>query len=103
MESKKTGMPRSRRSTSQASSKNMIAVIELFGTHRDKAKIEKVYMPITEKTIARDVLEYIRQLYPELLLDEKSIHPMVNHELVPLDRLIKSNDIVCILPHIGGG
>jgi molybdopterin converting factor small subunit len=91
------------RNTSKGSTKNMVAVIELSGTHRDKAKMGKVNMPITEKTVVRDALEYIRKLHPDLLLDEKLIHTMVNHEIAPLDRLLKSNDTVSILPHIGGG
>lgn len=81
----------------------MVVLIELFGILRDIAKKEKVNMPITEKTVVRDVLEYVRKLYPDLLLDENLILTTVNHELVPLDRLLKSNDTVCILPHIGGG
>ena len=70
---------------------------------RDIAKIEKVNMPITEKTLVRDALEYIRNLFPDLLLDEKSILTMVNHEMAPPDRLLRANDIINILPHIGGG
>jgi len=60
-------------------------------------------MPITEKTPLRNALEYVRQLYPDLVLDEKLILMTVNHELASPDRLLKSNDTVCILPHIGGG
>ena len=81
----------------------MVVLIELFGILRDIAKIEKVNMPITDETVVRDALEYVRKLYPDLLLDESLILTTVNHELVPLDRLLKSNDTVCILPPIGGG
>jgi molybdopterin converting factor small subunit len=81
----------------------MVVLIELFGTQRDIAKMEKVNMPITEKTMVRDALEYIRNLFPDLPLDENLVLTTVNHELAPLDMLLKSNDTVCILPHIGGG
>jgi molybdopterin converting factor small subunit len=81
----------------------MFVLIELFGMQRDIAKIEKVDMYITEKTLVRDALEYIRKLYPDLLLDENSILTTVNYELAPPDRLLKANDTICILPHIGGG
>jgi molybdopterin converting factor small subunit len=81
----------------------MVVSIELFGIQRDIARIEKVIMPITEKTPLRVALEYIRKLYPDMVLDENMILMTVNHETASLDRLLKSNDTVCILPHIGGG
>ena len=40
----------------------MVVSIELFGAQRDIAKIEKVNMPVTEKMVVRDALEYIRKL-----------------------------------------
>lgn len=81
----------------------MVVLIELFGAQRDKAKKDKVSMPITEKTVVRDVLEYLRKLFPDLPLDENLVLTTVNHELVSLDKPLKSNDTVSILPHIGGG
>jgi molybdopterin converting factor small subunit len=81
----------------------MVISIELLGLHRDIAKIEKVIMPITEKTPLRNALEFLRKLYPDMVLDENMILMTVNHELASLDRLLVSNDTVCILPHIGGG
>ena len=81
----------------------MNILVELFGTQRDVAQIDKFNMPITEKTLVRDVMEYIRIKYPALPLDEHSILATVNHELAPLDKGLKANDIVCFLPPIGGG
>jgi molybdopterin converting factor small subunit len=81
----------------------MSVSIELFGMHRDIAQIEKVAMPITEKTKVRDALDYIRNKYPKLTLDKDSILTTVNHELAPPDRLLKADDTICIIPHIGGG
>lgn len=81
----------------------MVVSIELFGMHRDIAKVEKVVMPITEKTLVRDALEYVKDLFPALTLDKDSILTTVNHELAPLDKLLKANDTICIIPHIGGG
>ncbi len=81
----------------------MVVLIELFGMQREIAKIDRVKMPITEKTLVRDALEYVRNRYPALTLDEDSILTTVNHELSPLDRPLRANDTICILPHIGGG
>jgi molybdopterin converting factor small subunit len=81
----------------------MVVSIELMGLHRDIAQIDKITMPITGKTPLRSALEYIKKLYPNLVLDENMILLTVNHELASLDTLLVSNDTVCILPHIGGG
>jgi molybdopterin converting factor small subunit len=81
----------------------MVVLIELFGMQREIARIGKVKMPITEKTLVRDALEYVRNKYPALNLDESSILTTVNHELSSLDRPLKANDTLSILPYIGGG
>jgi molybdopterin converting factor small subunit len=77
--------------------------IELFGIHRDIAKVDRLHMPITERTFVSDVIEYIRNNYPAIPFDNESVLITVNHEIASMDRLLKSNDVVYILPHIGGG
>ncbi len=77
--------------------------IELFGMHRDTAKIDRIHMPLTGTTLVSDALAYLKNKYPALTLDKNSILVTVNHEMAPMDRLLKSNDVVFILPHIGGG
>jgi molybdopterin converting factor small subunit len=81
----------------------MNVLVELFGVQRDITQMESVYMPITGKTLVRDVIVYMREKYPALALDEHSILATVNHELASLDKGLKANDIVCFLPPIGGG
>jgi molybdopterin converting factor small subunit len=81
----------------------MVVLIELLGMQREITRIGKIKMPITERTLVRDALEYIRSRYPALTLEENSILTTVNHELSPLNRPLKANDNICILPHIGGG
>jgi molybdopterin converting factor small subunit len=81
----------------------MVVTIELFGIHRVHAKTGSITMPITEETAVGDALEYVRNRYPGLHLEEHSIVITVNREVVSLDRLLKPKDIVRLLPHIGGG
>jgi molybdopterin converting factor small subunit len=81
----------------------MVVTIELFGIFRDIAKIDKIKMPITGKTLVRDVLEYLGSKYPALSLDKASFLISVNSELVSPDRLLQPDDVICFLPHIGGG
>jgi molybdopterin converting factor small subunit len=81
----------------------MVVSIELTGIFRDIAKVETIKMPITGKTPVRDAIEFIRSLYPALPLEKDSFLVSVNNELVPSDRLLQPNDVICFLPHIGGG
>lgn len=82
---------------------NMKVSVELFGIHRESARIDRIELPLGEKTLVRDALEYLRVKYPAITLEEHSILITVNHEIAPLDTPLKANDTICILPHIGGG
>jgi molybdopterin converting factor small subunit len=81
----------------------MVVTIEFLGNQRVITGLERITMPITGKTVAGDVLKYVRDRHPELKLDEGLAIIAVNREVVPPDRVLKANDVVCFLPHIGGG
>ncbi len=70
---------------------------------RALTKTNSLDMPISTETRVNDALEYVRQRYPELHLDEGLSLITVNHEIAPLDRVLKANDTVSFLPFIGGG
>jgi molybdopterin converting factor small subunit len=81
----------------------MIALIEFLGMQRAITKINSLDMPISAETRVNDALEYVRQRYPQLHLDEKMNLITVNHEIASLDRVLKANDTISFLPFIGGG
>ena len=81
----------------------MEASIEFFGMQRVVAKTDSIDMPITKKTRVNDVLEYVRNQYPDLHLDGGMILIIVNQEIASLDRVLRANDIVSFLPFISGG
>jgi len=81
----------------------MIASIEFLGMQRVVIKTNSIDMPITEKTRVNDALEYVRQQYPNLHLDEGMVLITVNQEIASLDRILKANDTVSFLPFISGG
>jgi molybdopterin converting factor small subunit len=83
---------------------NMAVSIEFLGMQRMVTNIESINMPITAgKTKVNDALDYVRQQYPALHLDEVRILIAVNLEMASLDRILKDNDTVSFLPIIGGG
>ena len=77
--------------------------IHFLGTQCTITKTDSIHMPITEKTCVTDALEYVRQRYPDLPLDEKMVLITVNQEMASLETLLRENDIVLFIPHIGGG
>jgi molybdopterin converting factor small subunit len=81
----------------------MIVSIEFHGTQRIVANTDGIDMPINGKATVNDALEYVRQKYPALSLEDWMILATVNLENSPLDRVLKANDSVSFLPIIGGG
>jgi len=80
-----------------------IVSIDFHGKHRAITTVDRIDMPITDRTRVTDVLEYVRVQYPALHLDEGSILVTVNHEVAPLHQALRHKDTVSFLPHIGGG
>ena len=81
----------------------IVVSIKFFGMQRAVTKTDSIDMPITEKTRVTDALEYVRQRYPELPLDQETLLITVNHEQASPDTMLKPNDTVSFLPTIGGG
>ncbi len=81
----------------------MVVFVEFVGNQKDITKIDKVSLPFSREMCVRDALGRLGQRYPALPLDVHSLLITVNHEVASMDKLLKPNDIVCFLPHIGGG
>ena len=81
----------------------MIVSIEFFGMQRIVAKTDRIDMPISEKTMVADALEYAKRQYPDLSLDKGAILTTVNRQIASLNSVLVANDIVSFLPHINGG
>ena len=77
--------------------------IEFLGMQREVTKTYSITMPIKEKTKVNDALEYVRQQYPDLPLDEERILITVNQKIASLDSVLSANDTISFLPFISGG
>jgi molybdopterin converting factor small subunit len=71
----------------------MPVLIEFLGMQR----------AVTGETTVSDALDYIRQKYPRLRLDEGTVIVTVNQEIASRDRLLKAGDTISFLPFISGG
>jgi molybdopterin converting factor small subunit len=81
----------------------MIVLIKFHGMQRLVTNTNSIDMPITGKTRVNDALEYVRQQYPALHLEESTLIVAVNLEVASLDRILRDNDTVSFLPNIAGG
>ena len=81
----------------------MVVSIKFLGMQRVLTNTDSIDMPITNKTKVNDALEYIRQQYPTLPLEEGMVLVTVNHEAASLDRILRDKDTVSFLPLIAGG
>lgn len=81
----------------------MVVSIKFLGMQRVITNIDSIDMPITGKTKVNDALQYVRQQYPALNLEEGMALATVNLEAAPLDRILRDRDTVSFLPLIAGG
>lgn len=81
----------------------MIVSIKFMGMQRVTTNTDSVDMPINGNTRVHDALEFLRQRYPQLHLDEGMVLVTVNHEIATPDRILKDKDTISILPLIAGG
>lgn len=81
----------------------MVVSIKFLGMQRVIANTDSIDMPINGNTRVNDALQYIRQQYPALPLEEGMILITINHEVAPLDRILRDKDTISFLPLIAGG
>jgi molybdopterin converting factor small subunit len=81
----------------------MMVSIKFLGMQRLLTKTDSIDMPITDETKVNDALEYVRQQYPEISLEEGMVLITVNHEVAAPDRMLRDKDTILFLPLIAGG
>ena len=67
------------------------------------ANTDRIQMPFSGKKTVIDAINYVIKQYPEITIDKESSFIAVNHEIAPLIKVLQANDIVSLLPPIGGG
>jgi len=77
--------------------------IKFLGMQRVITDTDSLEMPINGNTKVQDALEYVRQCYPDLPLEEGMVLIAVNHEVAARDNVLKDKDTISFLPLIAGG
>jgi len=81
----------------------MVVSVQFFGVQRALTKTNEIQVPLTENGKVRDVFKYIRDRYPDLLLNEEGVLVTVNNKVSTMNHILNPNDNVAFLPHVGGG
>ncbi len=81
----------------------MVISIDFCGTQRSITRTDKIDISLFNRARVADVLNLLRNMYPDLPLNEKTVTATVNLEISSMDRVLEANDKVSFLPHIGGG
>lgn len=81
----------------------MVVSISFNGLQRKVTSRDQIQVSVSERTRVTDVLRYIRECYPDIPINKKAVIVMINSELSNLEQVVKENDQICFIPHIGGG
>ena len=81
----------------------MVVSVHFLGRHRKLAKADKIKIPLTEESRVDDLLSYLEEQYPELSLSGDDFIVSVNDRMSEPDQILKADDNIAIVPHIGGG
>jgi len=81
----------------------MLVSIKFLGMQRLITNTDSIDMPINGNTRVNDALQYVRQQYPVLPLEEGMVLATINLEVASLDRILQDKDTISFLPLIAGG
>ena len=81
----------------------MFASVHFHGHQRKITQTDHIEIPISEGQKVFDVLGHVKTCYPDLYLVENDTMIIVNNQLSFLDHILKQNDKISFIPHIGGG
>ena len=81
----------------------MVVSISFNGLQRRVTNTDQIQVAVSEKTRVTDVLRVVQECYPDIPINSDAVLVMINSELSNLEQVLKENDQICFIPHIGGG
>ncbi|MFC1580303.1 MoaD/ThiS family protein [Thermodesulfobacteriota bacterium] len=81
----------------------MVISVDFNGSQREVTRTRKIEIQLKEGKRVNDVLSRVMDLYPDLSLPEETYLVTVNNEVTDKEQILKANDRVSLIPHIGGG
>ncbi len=81
----------------------MVVSVSFNGVQRKVTSTDQIQVSVSERTCVNDVLRFIRECYPNIVINKDAVLVTINSEISDLDQVLKANDQICFIPHIGGG
>lgn len=81
----------------------MVISVDFNGPQREVTRTRKIEIQLTKGKRVHDVLSHVKDLYPDLTLQEDNYLVTVNNKVTDREQVLKANDRVSLIPHIGGG
>ena len=81
----------------------MVISVDFNGSQREVTRTRRIDIQLKKGKRVNDVLSRVKDLYPDLSLKEDSYLVTVNNQVTDKEQILKANDRVSLIPHIGGG
>ena len=81
----------------------MVVSVSFNALQRKVTNADEIKVSVTEETRVTDVLKYVRASYPGISINRDAVLVTINNEVSNLDQVLKDNDQISFVPHIGGG
>ncbi|MBW2207939.1 MAG: MoaD/ThiS family protein [Deltaproteobacteria bacterium] len=81
----------------------MVISVDFNGSQREVTRTRKIEIQLKKGKRVNDVLSHVKDLYPELSLPEDTYLVTVNNQVTGKEQILKANDRISLIPHIGGG
>ncbi len=81
----------------------MVISVDFNGSQREVTRTRKIEIQLEKGNRVHDVLSHVKDLYPDLSLQEDSYLVTVNNQVTNREQILKANDRISLIPHIGGG
>ena len=81
----------------------MVVSVHFLGRQRKLAGARQIKIPLLKESRVNDLLCHLKNRYPELSLSESDYIVSINDRMSRPNQILKANDVIAIVPHIGGG
>jgi len=81
----------------------MIVTVKFYGVHRALTNAPEIRISLPRNGRLSDAISHVKGRFPALKLSQKDVLVSVNDLVTHEDHVLKADDRISFLPHIGGG
>lgn len=81
----------------------MFVSVSFDGLLRNLAKADQIQVPLQKGHRVADVMDYIKNRYPDLPVKKETHLVIVNRRITSFDQILNDDDAISFTPIIGGG